>query len=143
MPAKQLLLQGLASRLIDGYVVAAPTLKEALLEHRDEHRQLDWLGLPYSLAAMDLWDEEAWPELASEQAKLARATGTLSQLRYALDYLASYRIQAGELAEAAALVPEAETLNEGIREPTLPYIPLLLAPCRRADHVARAPTHER
>ncbi len=138
MPAKQLLLQGLASRLIDGYVVAAPMLKEALLEHRDEPRQLDWLWLPYSLAAMDLWDEEAWPELASEQAKLARATGTLSQLRYALDYLASYRIQAGELAEAAALVAEAETLNEGIREPTLPYIPLLLAAWRGEEHVARA-----
>ena len=138
LPAKQLLLQGLATRLIDGYVVAAPTLKEALRQHRDEPRQLDWLWLPYSLAAMDLWDEEAWPELASEQAKLARATGTLSQLRYALDYLASYRIQAGDLTEAAALVAEAETLNEGIREPTLPYIPLLLAAWRGKEHIARA-----
>jgi DNA-binding CsgD family transcriptional regulator len=138
LPAKQLLLRGLATRLTDGYVAAAPTLKKALRQHRDEPRQLDWLYLPYSLAAMDLWDQEAWPELASEQAKLARATGTLSQLRYALDYLASYQIQAGELAEAAALVAEAETLNEGIREPTLPYIPLLLAAWRGEEHVARA-----
>jgi len=138
LPAKQLLLRGLATRFIDGYVVAAPTLKEALRQHRDEPRELEWLWLPYSLAAMDLWDEEAWPELASEQAKLARATGSLSQLRYALDYLASYRIQAGELTEAAALVAEAETLNEGIREPTLPYIPLLLAAWRGEEHVARA-----
>jgi DNA-binding CsgD family transcriptional regulator len=138
LPAKQLLLHGVARRLTDGYVVAAPTLKEALRQHRDEPRQLDWLWLPYSLAAMDLWDQEAWPELASEQAKLARATGTLSQLRYALDYLASYHIQAGELAEAAALVSEAETLNEGTREPTLPYIPLLLAAWRGEEHGARA-----
>src|SRR5258708_13309994 len=87
MPAKQLLLQGLASRLIDGYVVAAPMLKEALLEHRDEPRQLDWLWLPYSLAAMDLWDEEAWPELPSEQANLAPPTRTLPHLRYTLAYL--------------------------------------------------------
>jgi DNA-binding CsgD family transcriptional regulator len=138
LTAKQLLLHGLATRLMDGYVVAAPTLKEALRQHRDEPRELDWLWLPYTLAAMDLWDDEAWPELASEQAQLARATGSLSQLRYALDYLAGYRIQAGELAEAAALVAEAETLNEGIREPTLPYIPLLLAAWRGEEHVARA-----
>jgi DNA-binding CsgD family transcriptional regulator len=138
LPAKQLLLRGLATRLTDGYVAAAPTLKEALREHRAEPPELGWLYLPYSLAAMDLWDEDAWPELASEQARLARATGTLSQLRYALDYLASYRIQAGELIDASALVAEAETLNEGIREPTLPYIPLLLAAWRGEEHVARA-----
>jgi DNA-binding NarL/FixJ family response regulator len=138
LAANQLLLRGLATRLSEGYVVAAPSLKDALRQHRDEPRELDWLWLPYSLAAMDLWDQEAWFELASEQAKLARATGTLSQLRYALDYLASYRIQAGQLTEAAALVAEAETLNEGIREPTLPYIPLLLAAWRGEEHVARA-----
>jgi hypothetical protein len=140
--ADQLLMQGLARRLTDGYVVAAPMLKEALRQYRDEQRELDWLWLPYSLSAMDLWDEVAWPELASEQAKLARATGTLSQLRYALDYLAGYRIQAGELVEAAALAAEAETLNEGIREPTLPYIPLLLAAWRGEEHLARTLTEE-
>jgi DNA-binding CsgD family transcriptional regulator len=142
LPAKQLLLRGLATRLIDGYLVAAPTLKEALHQYRDEPRELDWLWLPYSLAAMDLWDDDAWPELAYEQVTRARATGTLSQLRYALDYLASYRIQAGELIEAAELVAEANTLDEGIREPTLPYIPLLLAAWRGEEHVARALTEE-
>jgi DNA-binding CsgD family transcriptional regulator len=142
LSADQLLLGGLARRLTDGYVVAAPTLKEALRRYRDEQRALDWLRLPYTLSAMDLWDEVAWPELASEQARLARATGTLSQLRYALDYLAGYRIQAGELAEAAALAAEAETLNEGSREPTLPYIPLLLAVWRGEEHLARTLAEE-
>ena len=128
--AKQLLLLGLATRLTDGYTAAAPTLKKALRAYRDEPRQPHWLGLSYNIAAMDLWDDEAWFELTSEQADMARATGTLSQLRYALDYLAGYRIQAGELPMAAELAAEAEGLDEGIREPTLPYIPLLLAAWR-------------
>ncbi len=83
---------------------------------------------------MDLWDDEAWFELASKQADLARVTGTLSQLRYSLDYLAGYRIQAGELPMAAELAAEAEGLDKGIREPTLPYIPLLLAAWRGEAH---------
>jgi DNA-binding CsgD family transcriptional regulator len=137
LPARQLLLLGLATRLTDGYTAAAPTLKKALHAHRDEPQQPHWLGLAYNIAAMDLWDDEAWFELASEQAQWARATGTLSQLRYALDYLAGYRIQAGELAMAAELAAEAEGLDTGIREPTLPYIPLLLAAWRGEAHAVR------
>ncbi|MGO9487892.1 MAG: helix-turn-helix transcriptional regulator [Solirubrobacteraceae bacterium] len=136
LPAKQLLLLGLATRLTDGYAAAAPMLKQALRARREPSEALDWSCWSYDIAAMDLWDDAAWFELASEQARLARATGTLSQLRYALDYLAGYRIQAGELSVAAQLVAEAERLDEGIREPTLPYISLLLAAWRGDAHAA-------
>ena len=96
LPARQLLLLGLATRLTDGYAAAAPTLSSALRAYRAEERQLDWLCVAYNVAAMDLWDDEAWLELASSQAELARATGTLILLPYALDYLAGLHIQAGE-----------------------------------------------
>ena len=129
-PHSQLLLRGLAVRLTDGYVTAAPMLKEALRRYRAEPRELDWLSVSYSMVAMDLWDDEAWSELAAGQVGLARASGTLSWLPFALDYLAESRIPAGELSQAAALLAERERIDPGVREATLPYLPLLLAAWR-------------
>jgi DNA-binding CsgD family transcriptional regulator len=130
LPHSQLLIQGLAVRLTDGYLAAAPTLKEALRRYRAQPHELDWLSVSYNMVAMDLWDDEAWFELAADQVRLARANGTLSWLPFALDYLAEIRIQAGELSNAAALLMERERLDPGTREATLPYIPLLLAAWR-------------
>jgi DNA-binding CsgD family transcriptional regulator len=129
LPHSQLLIYGLAVRLADGYLAAAPTLKEAL-RYRAQPYQLDWLSVSYNLVAMDLWDDEAWFEHAVGQVRLARANGTLSWLPFALDYLAEFHIQAGELSKAAALLMERERLDPGTREATLPYVPLLLAAWR-------------
>ncbi len=126
----QLLLRGLAVRLTDGYVAAAPTLKEALRRYRAQPQELDWLCVLYNLVAMDLWDDEVWFELAAGQVRLARANGTLSWLPFALDYLAEIHIQAGQLSQAAALQMEGERIDPGIRAATLPYVPLLLAAWR-------------
>ena len=126
----QLLLRGLAIRLTDGYAAAAPLLKEALRQYRAQPQQLDWLGVSYNMVAMDLWDDEAWFELASGEVQLARASGTLSWLPFALDYLAEIHLQTGELAQAEALLAEGEHIDPGIREATLPYVPLLLAAWR-------------
>ncbi len=129
-PARQLLLLGLATRLTDGYAAAAPMLTRALRAYRGAEPRLDWLCVAYNLAAMELWDDQAWFELATGQAALARATGTLVSLPYALDYLAGFHIQTGELSVAARLVTEAEGLDLGVRAGTLPYIPLRLAAWR-------------
>jgi DNA-binding CsgD family transcriptional regulator len=129
-PHSRLLLRGLAVRLTDGYAAAAPTLKEALRRYRAEPQELDWLSVSYNMVAMDLWDDEAWSELASGQVRLARAHGNLSWLPFALEYLAEIRIQAGELSKAAALHTERERIDPGVREATLPYLPLLLAAWR-------------
>jgi len=115
LPASQLLLHGLATRLTDGCAAAAPTLSRALRAYRAEERRLDRLCLAYNIAAEELWDNEAWLELASSQAELARATGTLLLLPYALDYLAGVLTQAGELALAARLLTEAEGLDPEVR----------------------------
>src|SRR5580704_1327275 len=126
----QLLIHGLAVRLADGYVAAAPTLKEALCRYRAQPHELDWLSVAYDIVAMDLWDDEAWFELAAGQLRLARANGTLSWLPFTLDYLAELHVQAGELSKAAALLTERERVDPGTREATLPYVPLLLAAWR-------------
>jgi hypothetical protein len=78
--ARQLLLLGLATRLTDGCAAAAPTLRKALHAYRAEEPQLDLLSVGYTLAAIDLWDDEAWFELVSRQAELARTTGALIML---------------------------------------------------------------
>ena len=59
-----------------------------------------WTGCasPTTWSRMDLWDDQAWFELATGQVRLARANGTLSWLPFALDYLAEIQLQAGELA---------------------------------------------
>jgi hypothetical protein len=97
LPDSQLLIHGLAVRLVDGYVAAAPALKEALRRYRAQPQELDWLSVSYNMVAMDLWDDGAWFELADRQVRLARANGTLSWLPFALDYLAEIHVQAGEL----------------------------------------------
>jgi len=126
----QMLLRGLALRLTDGYLAAAPALKQALDRYRAQPPGLDWLCVSFNLVAMDLWDDEAWFELAADQVRLARANGTLSWLPFALDYLAEIHIQAGELSQAAALMLERERIDPGTRAATLPYVPLLLAAWR-------------
>ena len=130
LPHAQLLIHGLAVRLADGYVAAAPALKEALRRYRAQPLELGWLSVSYNIVAMDLWDDEAWFELAEGQLRLARANGTLSWLPFTLDYLAEIYVQAGELSKAAALLMEREQVESGTREATLPYLPLLLAAWR-------------
>ena len=146
LPHSQPLIHGLAVRLADGYAAAAPALKEALRRYRAVPQELDWLSVSYNMVAMDLWDDEAWFELADRQARLARANGTLSWLPFALDYLAELHIQAGELSKAAAVLMERERVDQGTREATLPYVPLLLAAWRgdapRAAELAEEMTRD-
>src|SRR3954453_20715990 len=130
LPADQLLLVGLATRLTDGYAAAAPTLTAALRAYLADETRLDWSWVAYSLAAMDLLDDDAWAQLASRQAELTRATGTLILLPFALDYLAVFHIETGDLSRASALIEEAQSLDLGARAETLPYIPLRLAAWR-------------
>ena len=132
MPASQLLLLGLATRLTDGCAAAAPTLSRALQAYRGEERRLDRQCLAYNIAAEELWDDEAWRELAASQVELARATGTLLLLPYALDYLAGALTQAGELRSAALLLTEAEGLEVGVRA----EFPLRLAAWRGQEEAA-------
>jgi DNA-binding CsgD family transcriptional regulator len=141
-PHSQPLIHGLAVRLADGYAAAAPALKEALRRYRARPQELDWLSVSYNVVAMDLWDDEAWFELADRQARLARASGTLSWLPFALDYLAEIHVQAGELSKAAAVLMERERVDQGPREATLPYVPLLLAAWRGDAEGARALAEE-
>jgi DNA-binding CsgD family transcriptional regulator len=134
--ARELLLVGLATRLTDGYAAAAPALTRALRAYRAEEPRLDWLDVAFDITAMELWDDEAWLELVSTQADRAHATGTLVLLPYAVDYLAGFHVQAGDLSLAEGLLADAGALDNRIRADTLPYIPLRLAAWRGESSAA-------
>ena len=124
-----LLLDGLCAQFTRGYVVAAPTLRRALDANlATEGGAL--ICLTSSLVAMELWDGPAWIDLLDRHVRGARETGTLSLLPMALDYLASFHLQAGDFVTATALTDEATALNAAIRVLPPLYTPIMLAAWR-------------
>ena len=106
-----LLLDGVATRFTAGYGPGVPAMRLAVQAFRPEAVRseddfLRWLWLAWLLAG-DLWDDEAWHELATRAVRLAREAGALTVLPVALEYRAAVHLHAGELAEASALVEEA------------------------------------
>ena len=76
-------------------------------------------GLPRSEPlAPELWDDEAWHELATRAVGLARDAGALTVLPIALDYRAGVHVHAGEFAAASALIEEADAITRGDRQHT-------------------------
>jgi DNA-binding CsgD family transcriptional regulator len=130
LPHQQLLLRGLAVRMLDGYVAAAPLLKQAMRQYRSQPRELDALCHPYFFVAIEHWEDDVWFDLASGQAELARSSGTLSWLPFALTQLALFRIQEGALAEAEALIVENESIDPGAADSTMRYAAVVLAAWR-------------
>ena len=127
LPHPQLMLRGLAVRLLDGYAAAVPFLKDALRQYLSEPPQLDMLCHSYTFVATDLWDADAWLEIARRQIQLARPTGTLSRVVEALSVLAIVSIHEGDLDRAEALIAEEERIQIGITQPLISYSKALLA----------------
>jgi hypothetical protein len=84
---QDLLLDGLAVVITEGYVAGAPLLKEAVSAFRTTDipvvEAMRWLW-PTTHAAYDLWDDESWDELSAHRVTLARETGAPSVLPIAL-----------------------------------------------------------
>jgi DNA-binding CsgD family transcriptional regulator len=134
----EVLLHAYANRLIDGYASAAPlyaqTLGLVLGAGPPDAEVGPWLSLSSArdrnVLALELWDEEALHVLAARQVQLARDSGALGHLEYALSFLARSRIVAGELAGAASLLDEAALIAEATGNPKLVNAPLILAAWR-------------
>jgi ATP/maltotriose-dependent transcriptional regulator MalT len=80
--------------------------------------------------APDLWDDEAWHELATAAVRLARDAGALATLPIALSYRAAVHVHTGEFAAAAALMQEADAITEATGNAPLRYTSLALAAWR-------------
>jgi DNA-binding CsgD family transcriptional regulator len=129
-----LLLDGVATRFTEGYGAGVPALRRALQAFRREALRgeddtLRWLWLAWLLAG-DLWDDEAWHELATRAVRLAREAGALTVLPVDLEYRAGVHVHAGEFAAASALVEEADAITAATGNAPLRYTSLFLAAWR-------------
>ncbi len=133
------LLDGVATRLTDGYVAGLPPLRRALDAFRREAARgkdniTSWLWLACPVApepvAPELWDDETWHELATCAVRLAREAGALAVLPVALAYRAGVHVHAGQFAAASALIDEADAITEATGNAPLSYTALVLGAWR-------------
>ncbi len=111
--AVDVLLDAFAIRLTQGYAASAPALTRALELVLATNVGTDeaggWLWLagfsPSITLALELWDAESWYALAARQAQVARDTGALVHLQFALNSLAGTHLLAGELGAACRCSP--------------------------------------
>ncbi|MGW3961539.1 helix-turn-helix transcriptional regulator [Amycolatopsis sp. NPDC005003] len=146
--AVDLVLDALATRLTDGYAAAVPLMTEAIdavraLDTGGEHPgRLLWLlgNRAGGTLATELLDYPAGRAFAERQVRLARETGALVQLQFALNFLANHDLAAGDLPAAQALVDEDRLLAEVTGGRPVGYSAILLAALRGRDtaEIARA-----
>ena len=122
-----LLLDGLALLITEGYAAGTPTLRRAVNGFRGEDMSRGegrrWLWLASRVAAF-LWDDEAWDVLSARFVQLARDAGALSMLPLALATHSVVPLFAGELAVAFSLLDEVVAVNEATGASLAPYVGL-------------------
>jgi DNA-binding CsgD family transcriptional regulator len=114
-----LVLDAVATRITAGYAAATPALKVALDAIRShglgsgDADDLLWLtgNRLAGLIATEAWDYEAGLAVAERQVRLARESGALVQLQFALNFLANNVIVTGDLRGASALLEEERLLS--------------------------------
>src|SRR5262249_21755333 len=141
--AADVVLDALALRLTDGYAASAPALEHALqtvlalqAPAGDLRR---WPGLTGAratgLIALELWDADAVHVLASRQVQVARDSGALVQLQFALNFFARSRVSSGELGEAAVLIDEEHAIAQAMGGPAVGYEELMLTAWRGEEQL--------
>jgi DNA-binding CsgD family transcriptional regulator len=139
-----LLLRGLALQATEGYAAGVPLLKEALVAFRQVPLSDDdarWLWFA-SLIALYMWDDHAWSLLFTRQLELARQTGALSALAFALRTGSTVYAFFGELRTAALLEEEHRAASQatGIASDPIPRLGLASLRGREAEFSALSRT---
>jgi DNA-binding CsgD family transcriptional regulator len=142
--AADVLLDAFATRQMDGYAAAAPGLARGLelllaadVTDADVGRSLSLASNRASaIVALELWDVEAWHLLTSRRVQLARDTGALVHLQFALSFLARSRLLAGEVTAAASMIDEAQLIAEAAGNPALVNGPMVIAAWRGQEERA-------
>ena len=101
----------------------------ALRAEGPRRENLVWWLLGCELA-LELWEDDVSEALASAVGRVARESGGLRLLPYALSYSAANRILRGEFSVAEQLLEEAETIRAAIRGPYFVLASVLLAAWR-------------
>jgi DNA-binding CsgD family transcriptional regulator/tetratricopeptide (TPR) repeat protein len=139
-----LVLDALTTRCTAGPAAGAAPLRRALEAYRNEpldgHGEITgWLLLTpivQSMTVFELWDDEAFHALATRAVRLARDTGALALLPVTLVYRSGVHLFGGELAEAAALIQEADAIATATGNAGLLYARLLLDAWRGVEEEA-------
>jgi DNA-binding CsgD family transcriptional regulator len=133
------LLDAFAIRLTQGYDAAAPVMTRALdmILALDPGTGLDvgdWLWLLGARAggilALERWDADAVYALAARQVQVARDAGALVHLQFALNFLTTPLMLAGELAAAADLLDEERLVADATGNPPVAYTRMMVAAWR-------------
>ena len=136
-----LILDGLACVITDGYAEGAPLLKQAVHVFRDAdlpiREAVRWLWFA-THCAHDLWDDESWDVLSSRLVLLARQAGALTVLPIALSARMGLHIFAGELDVVESLVEEVAAVTEVTGSRLPPYGEVALAAWRGREAAATA-----
>jgi DNA-binding CsgD family transcriptional regulator len=131
-----LLLDGLATLIIEGRAAAGPLLRRATRVFAGDEitteERLRW-STPAAMAAMMLWDEERWHAIEARQLRSCREAGLLGQLVISLNSMVILTVWRGDFADAAALIAEAETIGAATGTRFSPYGALLLAGLRGSE----------
>ncbi|WP_290062373.1 LuxR C-terminal-related transcriptional regulator, partial [Amycolatopsis solani] len=136
-----LVLDAFATRLTDGYPAAAPLLTKAI----DAVRALDtgreealWLlgNRAGGTLATEVLDYAAGRAFAERQVRLARESGALVQVQFAVNFLANHDLLAGDLTAAEALVEEDRLLAGITGGRPVGYSAILLAALRGRETTA-------
>ncbi len=127
-----LLMDGLALFITEGYAASVPPLKRAVSAFCSEEisaEALRWLWVVCS-TTVRLWDDRSWDLLLSRYVRLARDTGALGMLPVALNQRAGLFVFQGDFAAAAALVDEAAAITDVTGSRLPPYSAVILAAYR-------------
>jgi DNA-binding CsgD family transcriptional regulator/tetratricopeptide (TPR) repeat protein len=114
-PAHDLLLDGMATLIADGYDAGVPAVRRAIsmFRHGDlpVDEQLRWLFVA-TRCATGTWDDEGWRDLSTRQVEAARSAGALSLLPFALTQKIGLHMHSGEFTTAASLAREVAAIKE-------------------------------
>ena len=128
--APDLLLDGLAVLITDGYQAGAPALKRAVRAFRRgdvaAEDELRWFFVACH-STHDLWDDDSWSELSARYLQLARNVGALGVLPIALAQRVGLHLHTGEFTAAAALVEETAAITEATGNDLPAYSAMALA----------------
>ena len=134
-----LLLDGLAMLICEGYSAGAPVLRQAVSAFRgtDVTREegLRWLWLADHAAGI-VWDYDSWDVLSDRQVTLARDAGALIALLIPLQSRAAVHLFAGEFTEAASMAAQAESVTDATGSSIAPYGAMALAVFRGEEAYA-------
>ena len=137
---RDLLLDGFAQLIIEGYTAATPTLRRAALALADMPAEdvLRWGWMAVGTRAA-LWDCDGWYAVAARNVQVVRDAGELAALPAHLNYLGMATAWTGDFADAESIIAEIESAAAVTGSRLPPYALLRLRALQgREDEVSAA-----